>query len=192
MTRAKSLNIVKYAVWGAMALPALWIMARYGLDIITYGGAVHETGLWSVGFLVAALLVTPVRRMWPKTRAAKFAVHHRRALGVASFGYAALHTGIYLWRKVPLGRVISEGQRPDLAMGWLALAIFIPLAITSHNRAVRAMGAKWNTLHRTVYIAAGLTFAHAILSSGRPGLSYILLGAWALGVAVRYAVKRRG
>lgn len=175
-----------------MTVPAVWIVARYATDIITYGAAVHETGLWSAGFLVAALLVTPLRRVWPRAYIAKFALRHRRALGVASFGFAALHTGIYLWRKIPLGRVISEGQRPGLALGWIALAIFIPLAVTSHNRAVRAMGMKWQALHRTVYLAAGLTFAHAILSSGRPGLSYIMLGVWLAAIGVRLALKKRG
>ncbi len=174
-----------------MALPAVWIMGRYSADIITYGGAVHETGLWSAGFLVAALCVTALRRGLPRSPLTKFAVYHRRALGVASFGYAALHTGIYLWRKIPLGRVISEGQRPDLLLGWLALALFVPLAMTSHNRAVKAMGARWGALHRSVYLAAALTFAHAILSSGRPALSYVLLAAWVLAIAVRRAFRKR-
>ncbi len=181
----------KYVVWAIMAFPAVWIMARYAADVITYGGAVHETGLWSAGFLVAALWATPLRRILPKARLSKFVVFHRRALGVASFGFAALHTGIYLWRKVPLGRVLSEGIRPDLMAGWIALAIFIPLALTSHTRAVRAMGKSWNVLHRSVYIAAALTFAHAIFSSGRPGLSYILLGIWALAILVRVIKVRR-
>ena len=183
---------LKYAAWLVMALPAVWIIGRFAADIITYGGAVHETGLWSAGFLVAALAVTPLRRAIAKSGLAKFAAYHRRALGVASFGYAALHTGIYLWRKIPLGRVISEGQRPDLLLGWLALAIFIPLAVTSHNRAVKAMGARWSALHRSVYIAAALTFAHAILSSGRPALSYSLLAVWLAAIAARMLFKKRG
>lgn len=191
MPRMQIRKLSKHFIWAVMALPAVWVMGRYGLDIITYGGAVYETGLWSAGFLVAALCVTPLRRVWPKTRAAKFAVRHRRALGVASFGFAALHAGIYLWRKVPLGRVLSEGLQPDLALGWIAFALFIALAMTSHNRAVRAMGTKWQALHNTVYIAAILTFAHAVLSSGRPQISFILLGIWIAAIGVRLAIRLR-
>lgn len=185
----KSVTGSKYAIWAVLTLPAAWIMGRFAADSISYGGAVHESGLWSAALLVAALIATPARKMFGRGAFTKLLMRHRRAIGVASFAYAALHTGIYLERKIPLGRVISESVRPDLAAGWLALFVFIPLAVTSHNYAVRAMGRRWGALHRTVYLAAALMFAHAILASGRPGLSYVLLAIWAGAIAVRFLKK---
>ena len=42
----------------------------------------------------------------------------------------------------------------------MAVVIFVPLALTSNDHAVRRMGPAWKTLQRTVYLAALFTLAH--------------------------------
>ena len=154
----------KYWIWALLSLPAIWIAARWQMESLTYGGVIHVTGLWSAGFLLLALAVTPLRRLFPSQHWPRRLMYHRRAIGVASFGYAAFHTGVYLWRKIPLGKVISEGARLDLLTGWLAFFIFAVLAITSNRASLKRLGKRWQVLHRSVYLATALLYAHWILS----------------------------
>ena len=59
--------------------------------------------------------------------------------------------------------------------GWLAFAIFIPLAATSMDMVMRRMGRSWKTLQRTTYAAAILTLIHwaALHGWGRLGLGLV-------------------
>jgi len=150
--------------WPLLALPSVYVMFWLGMDWLSYGQTIHFTGQWSVGLLCAALLVTPLKKWFPKRPEIRLLLRHRRALGVASFGYALLHTIIYLDKKWPADLVIKEGQDPSLLTGWIAFAVFIALAVTSNNYSVRRLGRRWKTLHRSVYIATALTFAHWVLA----------------------------
>lgn len=68
--------------------------------------------------------------------------------------------------------------------GWIAMFIFVALAVTSNNASVRALGKRWKSLHKLVYVAAILTFLHWILTAFDPLTGYIhaaiLLGIQAL------------
>jgi sulfoxide reductase heme-binding subunit YedZ len=102
---------------------------------------------------------------------------YRRALGVASCAYAAFHTLTYLQRKWGYGYILKEGVEPDLLAGWIALLIFALLAITSNDKSVKMLRKNWQRLHRTVYVAAGLVFAHWILTAFERQTAYICLAA---------------
>lgn len=180
----------KYAVWVALCAPAVHILFRYITDTISYGEVVHETGSWSVGLLFVALAVTPLGKIVPP-RWMTFLRFHRRAIGVASFAYAALHTIAYLEKKWGADLIMTEGLKPGLGTGWLALVIFLVLAITSNNRSVRKLGRSWKRLHRSVYVAAALVFAHWILTAFEPRLAYTVLAALCVVEALRWIPRRR-
>lgn len=152
-------------VWTALSIPAIVICARYFADSISYGQVIHQTGQWSVGLLMVTLALTPLRKAFSRNTWLTSALRHRRALGVASFSYAALHTVFYLERKWGAGLIIPEGLDPSLATGWVALAIFLVLAVTSNEASVRMLRRKWKVIHRSVYAAAILTFAHWLLTT---------------------------
>ena len=57
--------------------------------------------------------------------------------------------------------------------GWLAFALFVPLAATSNDMATRALKRTWKRLHRLVYPAAILTFLHWVLAAFDPATAYI-------------------
>ena len=60
-----------------------------------------------------------------------------------------------------LARVVEELPRIYIWTGWVAFIIFIPLAATSMNAAIRALGpVKWKFLQRWVYASAVLTLIH--------------------------------
>jgi len=168
-----NLGQAKYWIWALLSVPFVLICARFAADMISYGQVLHQTGLWSAGLLVAAVAITPLRRLFKAATWFVAIVPHRRALGVASFAYAALHTGVYLERKWGADLIVKEGIEVPLATGWLALAIFVALAVTSNDASVRFMGRSWKQLHRYVYAATILVFAHWWLATFDPAMAYV-------------------
>ena len=57
-------------------------------------------------------------------------------------------------------RILAEATQFDIATGWLAFAVFIPLAATSMDYAVRRLGKWWKPVQRWTYAAAVLTLLH--------------------------------
>lgn len=176
----------KYLIWIILSIPGIYILVRYQTDAISYGQVILETGDWSVGFLFLALAVTPFCKLLPKAKWPRWFMFHRRAIGVASFGYAAFHTIVYLERKWGFGYIQEEAKDPGLLTGWIALVIFAILAITSNNQSVRALRKNWQHLHRTVYLATALVFAHWVITSIEPRTAYITLGALCLVGVLRF------
>lgn len=151
------------ALWALLSIPAVIILYRYGVDAMSYGEVVHATGEWSARLLIATMAVTPIRLAFRRARWPVWLVQRRRALGVATFAYALLHTLVYIARKADVARIFEEGLEPGLLTGWVALLIFLALAATSNDASVRWLGRAWKRLHRLVYIGAALTFAHWLL-----------------------------
>jgi sulfoxide reductase heme-binding subunit YedZ len=176
----------KYWVWALLTLPATWMLYQLAVDTATYGQTIHRSGQWSVALLIAALSVTPLRRLTTGAWVTHL-IRYRRAIGVASFGYAALHTGVYLERKWGADLILKEGLAPDLATGWVALAVFLLLALTSNDTSTRLLGPLWKRLHRSVYLVAALTFAHWILATFNSPIAYIYLTALLLIEMLRLA-----
>ena len=151
----------RYVLWLALTVPGAVVLVRYLIGQTFYGEIVHFTGVLATRLLIVTLAATPLRLMLPNARWTAWLTQRRRYFGVATFGYAALHTAIYLARKGP--DVLTEAMEPGLLTGWLAFAAFAPLAITSNDALVRKLGRVWKRVHRLVYVAAALTFAHWLL-----------------------------
>ena len=117
-------------------------------------------------------------------------MYHRRAIGVASFAYAAIHTLLYLQRKWGFGLIQKEALEIGIATGWFALLIMLLLAVTSNDYSVRSLRRNWQRLHRAVYFAAAATLAHWVLTALDPTTAYIACGALVLVQALRF-IRRR-
>lgn len=181
-----SFHRLRYASWLILTIPALVISWRYGTGSISYGQVIHQSGNWSVGLLALALVVTPLRRILPNRSWTMALQRLRRAIGVASFAYAALHTAVYLERKWGYGYILEEAKDPALLTGWIALLIFGGLAVTSNNPSVRRLRANWKRLHRLVYPSAALIFAHWILTAPEPLLAWVCLSLLCAVLALRW------
>jgi len=81
---------------------------------------------------------------------------------VAAFGYAALHTLLYIIDMGSIRAMLGEFTALGIWTGWVAMFIFVPLAITSNDWSVRKMGPSWKTLQRFVYFSAVFTLLHWI------------------------------
>lgn len=180
-------------LWLALALPALWFGWKWISTPESYGfgHAIKDSGDWAAWLLLLTLAVTPLRLAFRRARWTLWLMKRRRDLGVASFAYAAIHTAIYLVDRASLAVVLEQAAGWDLLTGWLALAIFLPLAITSNDRSMRAMKRGWKRLHRLVHPAAVLVFAHWALTAFDPVTAYIHIGILAAIEIAGWALKRR-
>ena len=172
-------------LWLLLALPAAVTIVRYSTGATFYGEVVHSTGQLSAQLLILTMAVTPLRLMFGRRGWIRWLMQRRRYFGVASFGYAALHTVVYLIRTGAFEDILADAAEPGLLTGWIALAIFVPLAVTSNDASVRRLRRMWKRLHRWVYAAAVLTFAHWILTAFAPVPGLIHLAVLAALEAIR-------
>lgn len=152
-----------YYLWILLALPAAGILSEVmsSTDPRLLHRLLHPTGEFAARFMIIAMMATPLTLLLPGWRGPRWLLRNRRYFGVAAFGYAALHTIFYVIDEETLSRILSEATRFDIWTGWLAFLIFLPLAATSFNGAIRRMGPKaWKTLQRWTYPAAVLTLVH--------------------------------
>jgi sulfoxide reductase heme-binding subunit YedZ len=169
-----------------LALP--WALQAFGYATgrLFYGELIHSSGDYATWALMLTLAVTPLRRSFPRQRWTAWLVARRRYFGVAAFAYALLHVAVYVLRQGELPKIVAAAAEAGMLTGWLAFAIFVPLAITSNDRSVRALGHHWKRLHRAVYVAAVLTFAHWILVAFDPTAAYVHLAVLALLELARF------
>ncbi len=180
-------------LWLVLAIPGIWILWRWAFtpDDYGFGHAIGDSGDWAAWLLMVTLAVTPARLMFRKNAVVQYLMRHRRDLGVASFAYAAGHTVIYLANKAAIAPVLEEMTAPDMLTGWLALALFVPLAITSNDASMRMLKRSWKRLHRLVYPAAILMFVHWVLAAFDPTTAYWHIAVLAVIEIVRIILQRR-
>ncbi|ASP22448.1 protein-methionine-sulfoxide reductase heme-binding subunit MsrQ [Antarctobacter heliothermus] len=150
-----------YTFWAVLCLPAIPMVA--GLtsgDPKAVHQLLHPTGEFAARFMIIAMMITPLMMLLKGWRGPRWLMKRRRYLGVAAFGYAALHTVLYLIDEGAGAFAGGELAQTYIWTGWLAFAIFVPLAVTSTDGWVRQLGPRWKTLQRFVYGAAVLTLVH--------------------------------
>ncbi len=165
MVAVKNILNSKYFLWAVLALPFAGLGNSLRDIDMNYGEVLHTSGELSARLLLVTLAVTPLRLFFARASWPDWLLLRRRYFGVAAFVYAALHTAVYLDRKLGSGLVLQEAAEFSMWTGWLAMAFFVPLAITSNDVSVRWLRSKWKKLHRWVYPAALLTFVHWIFAS---------------------------
>lgn len=134
------------------------VNGRLGANPIEF--FLRATGVLTLTFLLVALAVTPLRKLFGWNQLIKY----RRMLGLFAFFYGCLHLVTYgiFDKSLGFSEIAADIiQRPFIAIGMLAFAILIPLAITSTNKMVRRLGGKnWARLHKLTYVAAILGVIH--------------------------------
>lgn len=180
-------------------LPLAWLVYATVADALGPNPAealIRGTGDWTLRFLCLTLAVTPLRK-WTGTPAlARF----RRMIGLFAFFYASLHFTGYVWldQGLALDDVLKDiAKRPFILVGTLALVLMMPLAATSFNRAIKALGAqRWQRLHKLVYAVVLLGLLHFFwMRAGKNNFAevavYAAVIAVLLGWRVVDAVRRR-
>jgi sulfoxide reductase heme-binding subunit YedZ len=119
----------------------------------------HETGEWTLRFLLLTLMITPLRRLSGKSWLIKL----RRMLGLYAFFYACLHFITYIWfdQYFDWMEIVRDiPKRPFITVGFTAFVLLIPLAVTSNNKMMRRLKKNWVKLHKLVYVIAVLGVLH--------------------------------
>jgi len=157
---------------------------------------VRGTGDWVLRFLCITLAITPLREWTGFSALARF----RRMAGLFAFFYGVLHFLCYAWLDMGLvlGDIVRDiPKRPFILVGTLALLLMAPLAATSFNRAIKALGAaRWKALHKSVYAIVLLGLLHffwmrAAKQNFGEWTVYALLVAVLLGWRLRGLLGRR-
>jgi methionine sulfoxide reductase heme-binding subunit len=154
----------KVALWAVLAVPAALVIHRYAtMPGIWAGDLLHPTGEWSARLIIVALTLTPLGQLLPDNRAVKWLIRHRRAFGVAAFGYALLHLTFYVLDMETVAAMLAELGAPGIWTGWLALLCMAVPALISSDAAMRVLRRNWKRLQRFAYPAAVLTLVHWVL-----------------------------
>jgi sulfoxide reductase heme-binding subunit YedZ len=158
----------------------VWAAAGDHLGANPAEALIRRGGDWTLRLLCATLAITPLRVLLKQPALARF----RRMLGVATFGYALLHFICYavLDQGLDLPVILKDiAKRPFILVGTAALILMTPLALTSFNRAIKALGAKsWQQLHKAVYAVALLGLLHFFwMKAGKNDF-----GEWSIYAAV--------
>ncbi len=160
--RAAPLGWLVPAVTVGGVLPAavlVWDALSGALGANPIQRATLQTGLLTLTLLVLSLACTPLRLLTGWTWPARI----RKALGLLAFGYGVLHFLIYLLdHGFSLGVMVEDVlERPFVTVGFTALLLLVPLALTSGRNAVKRLGfARWTRLHQLVYLAVSLGALH--------------------------------
>ncbi|CAM3510033.1 protein-methionine-sulfoxide reductase heme-binding subunit MsrQ [Polaromonas hydrogenivorans] len=153
----------KPLIFIACLLPFAWLFYAAWSDQLGANPAealVRATGDWTLRFVCIVLAVTPLRVITSTPALARF----RRMLGLFAYFYVVLHLLSYSWfdMSFELADIARDiAKRPFILVGFSAFVLLTPLAATSFNAAIKAMGAKrWQLLHKLVYLIAGLGILH--------------------------------
>ena len=153
----------KVVVFVLCLLPFCWLF--YGALANQLGAnpaeaLIRATGDWTLRFVCIVLAVTPLRVITSTPALARF----RRMLGLFVYFYVVIHLLSYSWFDMgfDVAEIVNDIiKRPFILVGFSAFLLLTPLAATSFNAAIKAMGAKrWQLLHKLVYLVAGLGLLH--------------------------------
>jgi len=155
-------RVIKPALWILGLAPLLYLLNRIrqgdlGFDPIRT--VTHFTGRTAIIILFITLTVTPIRRITGWNPLIKV----RRLIGLFAFCYATIHFLIYAVfdRELSVAGLGEDiAKRPWITVGFTVFLILLTLAITSPQAMVRKLGKRWQTLHRLIYVAAGLAVLH--------------------------------
>lgn len=129
----------------------------------------HPSGESAAQIMILAMIIAPLRMLFPKSGFWLWMMKRRRHIGVAAFIYAIFHTVLYVVDMGSVRAMLSEFTALGIWTGWVAFFVFIPLALTSNDFFVRKLGRSWKTLHRFVYAAAVATLVHWIFVHNNVG-----------------------
>lgn len=149
-------------------------------------------GQWGLRLLLITLAVTPLRDWFNAT----WLIHLRRMLGVFAFCYVLMHflTWLILDQDLYWAGILPDiARRPFITIGFLALLLLTPLAVTSTNGMMRRLGRRWKSLHRLIYLIVLLGIWHyywQVKADVREPLFYLSIALVLLGWRV-WKVRRR-
>lgn len=162
---ASSVRVLKIGLFLVCLLPLVKLsLETFGVSGMSLGAnpveeLIHRFGIWGLNFLLITLAVTPLRELTGKSWLLRF----RRMLGLFAFFYVLMHFLVYvgLDQRFDFPHILEDiAERPYITIGFTALLLLVPLAVTSTNAMMKRLGRRWRQLHRVVYLVAILGVWH--------------------------------
>lgn len=179
-----------YVAGAGWAVWLFWLAAAGGLGVDPVEALEHRYGELALQLIVLGLAVTPLRRIVGLNL-----LRFRRAIGLLAFFFVCAHLMVWAVLDVQsLSAVWADiVKRPYVTIGMAAFLLLVPLAATSHDSALRRLGAvRWRRLHKLVYPAAALGAMHYVwLAKGFQIEPLAYLGVIVLLLALRVPRSRR-
>ena len=150
---ATPLLLLAWDVYGELMAPGSRLGADPGGTVVLY------LGIWTIRLLLLSLALSSLRRLTGNARWLRY----RRMVGLWAFTYLVLHFLAYLGFLAVFDlAVIGEDifERPYITVGFAALLLLVPLALTSTNGWRRRLGRRWVQLHRVTYLAMTFGILH--------------------------------
>ena len=157
--------VYKPAIFLACLVPLAWATSGVlGLPVPSLGvdPVRRVLGIFAhsaLNLLLITLSVTPLRQLTGNARLLRV----RRMLGVFAFSYALLHFLTYIgpFQGFSWSAIVKDlVKRPYITLGFTALLLLVPLAVTSTNGWMRRLKRRWQSLHRLIYPIAILGVWH--------------------------------
>ena len=189
----------KPLVWLLCLLPLAYLLAGVFRDTLGANPAealIRATGDWTLRALCLTLAITPMRVMLGLPALLRF----RRSLGLFAYFYGMLHLLCYAGfdMQLDLGDIAHDiAKRPFILVGFSAVLLMTPLALTSFNAAIRRLGGRtWQALHRLVYGVILLGLLHFFwMRAGKHNFTevavYAVIVAVLLGWRLQRALRQR-
>ena len=190
----------KPLVFALCLLPFTWLF--YGALTNQLGAnpaeaLIRAMGDWTLRFICIVLAVTPLRTLAGLPALARF----RRMLGLFAYFYVVIHLLSYSWFDMgfDVADIVKDIiKRPFILVGFSGFLLLTPLAATSFNAAIKALGAKrWQRLHKLVYFIAGLGLLYFFwMRAGKNNFAEVFVYAAIIAVllgwrVVQYLKKKR-
>ncbi|MFZ2308649.1 MAG: protein-methionine-sulfoxide reductase heme-binding subunit MsrQ [Rhodoferax sp.] len=195
LNRWLSSPAAKPLAFAAALSPAVWLVVAAAMDWLGANPAEaleRSTGDWTLRMLCVVLAITPLRTVAQLPALARL----RRMAGLFVYFYALLHLLAYAW--FDMGFELEDiakdiAKRPFILVGFVAVLLLTPLALTSFNRAMRVLGGKrWQALHRLVYAIAGLAILHFFwMRAGKRNFAEVAVYALILGLLLGWRLRKR-
>jgi sulfoxide reductase heme-binding subunit YedZ len=184
----------KPVLFALCSLPFAWLFYGAFTDQLGANPAealVRATGDWTLRFICMVLSVTPLRTISNTPALARF----RRMLGLFVYFYVVIHLLSYSW--FDMNFVVADiakdiAKRPFILVGFSAFVLLTPLAATSFNAAIKAMGVKrWQLLHKLVYVISGLGLLHFFwMRAGKNNFAEVFVYTAIIGALLGWRVRQ--
>ena len=161
-----------------------------GADPVRF--VLDDFGKTAIRMLLLTLAVTPLRHWSGNAQLLRV----RRMLGLFAFFYALMHFSVYVgpFQSLSWSLIAQDiAKRPYITIGFTALLLLVPLAVTSTNAMMRRLGRRWQQLHRLIYPIALLAVLHfwkMLKSDYREPLVYAAILALLLGARLWRRYRR--
>ncbi|NML27728.1 protein-methionine-sulfoxide reductase heme-binding subunit MsrQ [Zoogloea dura] len=151
---SRQISSLKLTLFALCLSPAILLLRDLQLDRLGANpieALTRASGEWTLRFLLITLTVTPLRKYsgW------HWILRFRRMLGLFAFAYGTMHLMTYVWldQFFDWPAIVRDiYKRPFITVGFTALVLMTPLALSSNAFAIRKLGGRrWQALHRAIY-----------------------------------------